>query len=76
MSARSPLPNSFTFRVGAKRCASLIQFMHTDVGATTSVGPFGARARIRASACKVLPSPMSSARQAPTPQCAKRASHW
>src|SRR5438045_3238807 len=50
---------------GAKRSASRAQFQPTDVGATTIAGPRAARCRSSASACTVLPRPMSSAAQAP-----------
>ena len=62
--------------MGVNRRASSIQFGQTDVGATTSVGPAGARASATVSACTVFPSPMSSARHAPAPQAASRVAHW
>ncbi len=64
-----------TRRDGAKRDASARQLPISDVGITTSVGPFAARASITASACSVLPRPMSSARQAPRPADASRIAH-
>ena len=73
ISWRFPGPNWSGSRVGANRRASSIQLAHTEVGATTSVGPLGARETATASAWIVLPSPMSSAKQAPAPQAASRA---
>ena len=65
-------------RVGAKRLASRCQLPTTDVGATTRVGP-SSRSAARscstaASTWTVLPSPMSSARQAPKPSRSRYAS--
>ena len=51
------------------------QLVQTDVGATTRAGPSAPRATSRASVWIVLPRPMSSARQAPAPQWARRESH-
>ena len=71
---RSPMPKRTGRSVGANRWASETQLAQTLVGAATSVGPWEARCRITARASTVLPSPMSSARQAPTPHSASRAS--
>ena len=68
------MPKRTGRRVGANRWASETQLAQTLVGAATRVGPCDARCRIRARASTVLPSPMSSARQAPTPHSASRAS--
>jgi aconitate hydratase len=46
--------------------------MGAELGATTSAGPPALRAISRASDCRVLPRPMSSARHAPKPACARR----
>ena len=47
----------------------------TLVGATTNAGPSDWRYKSAESACSVLPRPMSSAKQAPSPQVDKRAIH-
>ncbi len=61
-----------TLSVGAKRAASETQFSATDVGQTRSDGPIASpasrAARSVARNWTVLPSPMSSARQAPSPR--------
>ncbi len=59
--------------VGLKRLTSVCQLVDTEVGATTSEGPLEARSSMMARDWIVLPSPMSSARQPPTPQWVRRA---
>ena len=49
------------------------QFITTEVGATTSAGPLAARCSSSARVWMVFPRPISSARIAPAPQCARRA---
>ena len=57
--------------VGVKRAISDFQLESNDAGSTSSDGFFAPRCFFRASSiartCTVLPSPMSSARQAPNP---------
>lgn len=61
--------------VGAKRANSFCQFITTEAGATTRDAPAEALYRMKAIVWTVLPRPMSSARQAPAPQCASLTIH-
>ena len=67
------IANSFsitTLSEGVKRFASILQLPTTDAGATTICAPLSFRLNIHARVCRVLPSPISSARQTPAPQLA------
>lgn len=59
--------NTTTSSSGANRATSSCQLVTTDLGTTTNAGPRCWRMRSTMRACKVLPRPMSSARQAPKP---------
>ena len=66
-------PESHLVELSESETAAALELLkQTEAGATTSTGPCASRSSRTARAWTVLPSPMSSARQAPTPSSLSR----